>query len=69
MRRQNTQLVEVVLGLRPLEVVQRRLGLAPVVQQVREVDPRFGEARLQLQRAAQPVERARIVAQAVRRVP
>ena len=52
----DAQLVEMILGLGPLEMVQRRLGLAPVVEQVGQVDPRFGEARLQLQRPAQPVE-------------
>ena len=62
------ELVEVIVGLGPLEVVQRGLRLAAVVQHVGQVDPRLGEGRLQLQRAAQVEERSGVVPQAVTRV-
>jgi hypothetical protein len=55
-----------VVRLGPLEMVQRGLGLAAIVQQVRQVDARFRVGGVELERATQPVERAGVVAQAVR---
>ena len=61
----DTQLVEVILRLGALEMVERRLGLAAVVQEIREIDPRLAELGIQLERTAQPVQRARVVAEPV----
>jgi len=61
----DAELVEVVVRLGPLQVVQRRLGLAPVVQQIGEIDPRLAGARVELERPPEPVERPRVVAQPV----
>ena len=57
-----------IVGLGALEVVQRRLGLAPVVEHVGEVDPRLGVVRVELERPPDPEERAGIVAEPVRGV-
>ena len=62
------ELVVVIVGFGALEMVQRRLGLAPVVEHVGEVDARLGVLRLQLERPPDPEERAGIVAEPVRRV-
>src|SRR2546422_8936977 len=43
-------------------------SLAPVVQEVREVDPRLALVGVELKGAAQPVQGAAFVAEAVRRV-
>src|SRR5437867_4222094 len=57
--------VEVVRRRGALEVEQRRFVLAPVVQQVREVDARFGVLEVELERPAQPVEGAALVGEAM----
>jgi len=44
---------------------QRSLILATVVQQVREIDARFAEARVELERAPQPVQAAAFIGQPV----
>ena len=64
----DAELVEVVLGLGALEVVERRLGLAAIVQQVGEVDARLAVRGIELERAPKPVERPRVVAEPVRGV-
>src|SRR3989454_12085403 len=46
-----------VIGRRAtLEVEQRRLVLAPIVQQVCEIDARLGVLQVEIERPAQPVE-------------
>jgi len=60
-----TGAVEVVDRRGALEVEQGGLVLAPIVQQVREVDTRFGVLEVELERAAQPIERAALVGESV----
>src|SRR6266513_4184401 len=48
--------VEVIGRRAALEVEQRRLVLAPIVQQVCEIDARLGVLQIELERPAQPVE-------------
>ena len=46
----NAELVPVILGCRALEMIERRLVLALVVQNVREIDARFGVIAIELER-------------------
>ncbi len=55
-------------GLRLLEMEQRSLVLAAIVEQVGEIDPRLGVMLLQIQASPQPVHRLVLVPQAVGRV-
>ena len=64
----DAELVEVILGLGALELMERRLGLAAVVEQVGEIDPRLAVRRVELERSAEPVERPGVVPQPVRGV-
>src|SRR2546425_7763127 len=48
--------VEVIGRRATLEVEQRRLVLAPIVQEVCEIDARLGVLQVELERPAQPVE-------------
>ena len=48
--------------------MQRGLGLAPVVEQVGQVDPGLAVRGVELERAREPVERAGVVPHPVRRV-
>ena len=57
-----------VLRLSALEMKQSSFVLAPVVQEVREVDPRFALVGVELEGAAQPIQGVGFVAEAVRRV-
>src|SRR5258706_248112 len=61
--------VIVLFGPGPLEMKQRGLILAAVVQQVGEIDARLAEARVELERAPQPMQAAAFVRQPVRRLP
>ena len=60
--------VVVLLGTGALEMKQRGLVLATIIQQVRKIDTGFAEARVELERAAQPVEAAALVREPVRGV-
>jgi hypothetical protein len=53
------ELVPVILGRRALEVIQRGLVVASVVQDVREVDARLGVLVVHLQRLAERRDRPR----------
>jgi len=46
----DAELVEVVFRLGSLQVMQCRLGLAPVVEQIGQIDPGFAVARIELER-------------------
>src|SRR2546425_515297 len=58
--------VEVIGRRATLEVEQRRLVLAPIVQQVCEIDARLGVLQVELERPAQPVEGHAFVKRAAR---
>src|SRR5262249_42593887 len=62
------ELVPVILGTGALEVIQRRLELALIVEDVREVDARFRVIAVELERATQRANRRIIIAEAMLRV-
>ena len=59
------QLVPVILGLGAIQVVERCLVLATVVQDVAEVDARFGMFGVELQRATQRRDGPLVIAEAM----
>src|SRR6185369_12275349 len=63
------ELVPVIFGTRPLEMVERRLMIVPVVENVREIDPCFGVLAVELQCPAQRRNGAVVVSEPVTRVP
>ena len=58
-----------VFGLSPLEVIQRALEFAAIIQQVCQVDARFTVIRVELQRLPQRRNASLVVAQTVLCVP
>ena len=62
------ELVPVILGRRALEVIERRLVVAAVVEDVREVDARFGVLVVDLERLAERRDGRVVLAEPVLRV-
>ncbi len=62
------ELVPVILGRRALEVIERRLVVAAIVQDVREVDARFGVLVVHLERLAQRRDGRVVLAEPMLRV-
>src|SRR5207237_5032104 len=58
--------VIVLFGTRALEMKEGGLVLAAIVQQVREIDARLAETRIELERAAQPMQAAAFVREPMR---
>src|SRR5256885_6220954 len=61
----DSELIPVVLGRGEVELIERGLVLAAVVENVREIDARLGVLLVELQRAAQVHERRLVVAESV----
>src|SRR5215831_16210780 len=57
-----------ILRARALEMVERRFVLALVIEDIGEIDARFGMVAVELQRLAQRGDRAFVVAHAVLRI-
>src|SRR4051812_47969422 len=64
----DSELVPVILGGRPLEVIERRLVVTAIIKDVREVDARLGVLTVRLKRATQRCDGGLVVAQTMLRV-
>ena len=61
----DSELVVVLVRAGLFEMVERRLGFTPVVQHVGQINPGLRKFRLELERPAQPEERAAVASQPV----
>jgi len=67
-RPEQPQLVEMLLRIGPFEVDQGRGALAPIVEEIGEVDPRLGEGGVDRQGPPEPEDRRSLAAQPMRDV-